>query len=442
MCGTELRPLDDDNLFQSMATLFELVGHSRNMGSSMERAISTVQLTQFLSLISLRAMYKENAASRGRSNSIFSKEAKVFLYLLEFTKDLRATDPRDKLFALLSLSDFNLTPDYSVSATETFLSYARCAIKERCLKIIDRAGVGVAPNSSDYEPKSDLDTLPSWVPDWALISCTKPLPYLALELRAFPHVPEEINLEVKGRVLSWPAVVLDKITEVGEDATETTEWQLVERERKKNTLLEAYPSGISRLHALVLLRVAGIDFDNARTKGRMEVPSDQLYAFTTLFFDRLSKQSKETDFSQGGGMMSLAWNFFAGLGFSVETAEEKKMQRLMYIQPGETPPNDWKATRDKFRKHNVQESYTQINKALSGWLVFHAQQGYLGYCPPGTKENDLICLLQGYQYPVTLRKVDEHYVLVGRSYVVDLMYGEVVDMLKNGKVELTQVEIH
>lgn len=64
------------------------------------------------------------------------------------------------------------------------------------------------------------------------------------------------------------------------------------------------------------------------------------------------------------------------------------------------------------------------------------EQGYYGLGPVGAKDGDFVCVLFGLDYPVVLRRVQAHYVLVGPCYVLGLMNGEAIEALKEGMLKL------
>ncbi|KAH7079789.1 heterokaryon incompatibility protein-domain-containing protein [Paraphoma chrysanthemicola] len=77
-------------------------------------------------------------------------------------QDCLATDPRDKVFALLPLLTdysikFDFAPDYEISASRVFTNLAASLIPEIGLKVLELA---------QYPPK--IEGLPSWVPDWSM----------------------------------------------------------------------------------------------------------------------------------------------------------------------------------------------------------------------------------------------------------------------------------
>jgi hypothetical protein len=75
---------------------------------------------------------------------------------------------------------------------------------------------------------------------------------------------------------------------------------------------------------------------------------------------------------------------------------------------------------------------------------FRSPKGYLGVTKPVAElqHTDQVCILIGADVPFILRKVDEHYVLVSDAYVEGLMYGEAIDMMEQGKLELVTIDIH
>lgn len=85
-----------------------------------------------------------------------------FVTLLEDTRGCHATDPRDKVFALLGLSMAPLEPDYTLSLQAVYTGLAASLVtknQELAGRILDLASHGhVMPG------------LPSWVPDWSFLA--------------------------------------------------------------------------------------------------------------------------------------------------------------------------------------------------------------------------------------------------------------------------------
>ncbi|KAF2028216.1 HET-domain-containing protein, partial [Setomelanomma holmii] len=87
---------------------------------------------------------------------------RTLLHLLDKTRYCKATDPRDKVYALLAISpekdEKSLAPDYSLSPTEVFLSIARyLLVRYDNLDVLCHCQGTPSPHG-----------LPSWVPDWSI----------------------------------------------------------------------------------------------------------------------------------------------------------------------------------------------------------------------------------------------------------------------------------
>jgi len=75
-------------------------------------------------------------------------------------------------------------------------------------------------------------------------------------------------------------------------------------------------------------------------------------------------------------------------------------------------------------------------------VVFRTSTGYLGFGPSVMEIGDTLCILLGARVPFVLRKVEDHYILIGGCYVQGLMKGEVTKELLDAKTEPVEFEIH
>ncbi|KAF2799470.1 hypothetical protein K505DRAFT_265542, partial [Melanomma pulvis-pyrius CBS 109.77] len=69
--------------------------------------------------------------------------------------------------------------------------------------------------------------------------------------------------------------------------------------------------------------------------------------------------------------------------------------------------------------------HSAIQWGSAGRSFFTTAQGYMGTGPPYAKNGDVVCIFQGAKMPFLLRKDGEGYLLVGESFVLGLMDGEV-----------------
>jgi hypothetical protein len=90
------------------------------------------------------------------------------LLLVELTRDLEATDSRDKVYALLGVDevqDIFIDPDYTKSTSEVYREFVIRYIQTRHdLSIICKGGIGTAGFEKSFG-------LPSWIPDFG---CSNP----------------------------------------------------------------------------------------------------------------------------------------------------------------------------------------------------------------------------------------------------------------------------
>lgn len=87
--------------------------------------------------------------------------------------------------------------------------------------------------------------------------------------------------------------------------------------------------------------------------------------------------------------------------------------------------------------------YQYYTRALWKWSfrrrMFTTDNGYIGNGSQLAQKGDLVCILQGGRVPYILRPQDEHYLLISEAYVHDIMDGEAVS---NGWEQLEMFVIH
>ncbi|KAE9366265.1 HET-domain-containing protein [Stipitochalara longipes BDJ] len=69
--------------------------------------------------------------------------------------------------------------------------------------------------------------------------------------------------------------------------------------------------------------------------------------------------------------------------------------------------------------------------------LFSTSSGLYGLGPQGLKEGDNVCVLFGSKAPLLLRKIEDHFILVGECFVLGMMNGEVAEKVKNGATVTT-----
>ncbi|MCJ1460161.1 hypothetical protein MMC28_010540 [Mycoblastus sanguinarius] len=92
-------------------------------------------------------------------------------------------------------------------------------------------------------------------------------------------------------------------------------------------------------------------------------------------------------------------------------------------------------------KSDLREVLASFVPAISGRKFFVGEAGYQGLASSFAQVGDVMAVLLGGAYPLTLRKVNDHYIMVGEAYVHGIMYGEMMTRLENGWAELEEFEI-
>ncbi|KAK4460580.1 heterokaryon incompatibility protein-domain-containing protein [Cladorrhinum samala] len=138
-------------------------------------------------------------AARGSERcNLYERELEASISLLHLLcryRQFDSTDPRDKVFALLNLTDDALTkdprvaPDYHKTKTEVYTDVAVAIMEHE--KNLDILRVPRQPGTEGF-----ASGLPSWVPDWSLTSLTMSLDITALnqtsEFRPTPGWANEV----------------------------------------------------------------------------------------------------------------------------------------------------------------------------------------------------------------------------------------------------------
>jgi hypothetical protein len=331
--------------------------------------------------------------------------------LIEASWAFEATDPRDKIYALLGLSnDFqfqDLKPAYAESLESLFTEVATLLLASEKSKarsrfaILSFAGIG---------GQRRLCNIPSWVPDWTSSSHrlrfeflwdVLETPFEAISNRASFNATRGVThdlpsvRDVEGSLtLSCSGVVIDTIRQVGHRYPRCCRVQDGHEEPLSDDYFpsKSWVTECKELAASVTPYCTG------------ELAEDVLWR--TLVAD-LRQDFLPWDTMHGETCLPNKWEFkrfFAALSGEVK---------------GSSLPNNFVAA---FEKNGA------------GRVLFTTEGGYLGLGPSGTKKRDQVCLIMGANVPYILRrsssphkgksKVGLGYNLVGECYIRGIMHGE------------------
>jgi hypothetical protein len=115
--------------------------------------LETFQKIEFgwlLRMLTLRLSYIHHKAPGNEDFDFEIFDKSRFYQLLLITRHYQATDPRDKLFGLLGVSEIGLLPDYEASTKAVYVDFAKRCIREGRFDFLCSAGIYPASYSTDF----------------------------------------------------------------------------------------------------------------------------------------------------------------------------------------------------------------------------------------------------------------------------------------------------
>ena len=356
-----------------------------------------------------------------------------FLEILQSFRQSKATDPRDKVYSLLSLgSDAyreKLTPDYSISNTVAIVyqDLARQAIQMGDLELL-LLNAGISQK---------VTGMPSWVPDWSyetrsvLISdeyaCCGP------ETGSCALLSHENSdrLMVRG-------MLFDRITRKSPRmdwrqhgtmpdtfGTLSTALFLVYHilsagSKAVEPLGGLYPNGADLLTAVWHTLILGLGWNSKRAK---HIDKNHFYAFLECYQEQLmgllASNGQSVPVSMG---TTIARNQLELQALDWRARQTTSTRILMNEEiPALTPEAEQRAQLED-----------EMYPFLASMLHYQderrtciTEKGYFGTVPGEAEEEDLIVIFFGLRIPFVLRSsLEGTYKLIGPCYVYGIMDGE------------------
>jgi hypothetical protein len=332
---------------------------------------------------------------RGLQLSRYSLEhAPTLLDLLLSHKSKNSTDPKDKVYALVGLCNTRDTFgnfDYSSSMRVVYSHTARHIISTtRQLDVI-----------CVRQHDSDQFDLPSWVPDW-----TRSLRNFGQAIIGLHHhepsfsaagdTTASVSFSEDGYVLKAQGFMIDRIKALGKPF------------KKHGTPADVLPA-LAAYHDWATVFFGFKDPSNAsKTEFGAAISCGNWLDDDENLIDRLDS------------IEQLSQRL--GVGFAPDTPGHAE------LSPEDDP--------------SLMAAILSATLTMSRRRLFISASSGSGLAPWDAEIGDQVCVLLGCKFPVVLRPVGGHYILVGESYVNGFMDGEAVSELKAGKSQLETFEIH
>jgi hypothetical protein len=281
---------------------------------------------------------------------------------------LKATDPRDKIYALLSLASdsdqLRILPDYNKSPLEVYTDASRALAANGHVEVL----------SWCQHPKS-IEGLPSWVPDYsqglrqpyAEDGNAMPL-FCSSGSTQFPVLSS--TLHPKGHIIHLQGIKVDVVDELGSD------WNLEVR----------VPWGWEIAQRLI-----------------HEVED---FCKKSILF---TNDEQVLDASM---RISIADQDFHGSSKSRASSSMRSKYNKIKLMEG-------------FAFDHDAAHYRSAMKFQRGRKAFLSSDGHVGLAPACAEPKDLICIIFGSTTPFILREtVKGKHILIGEAYVHGIMDGE------------------
>jgi hypothetical protein len=308
-----------------------------------------------------------------------------FLEMLEVTRNKKASDPRDYVYALLGHPSASINgvpiiePDYNKSPEELYFEVTMKILSQsKSLRILSAVQHG--DGSLDGESGS-------WIPSWSRGVCVLSLGiyqdhYFDVGYDASAGMAAFWNLVEPGRSLDAHGFFLD----VAEQYIETEE--------------------LSHGKSVVLKEVDELMSDVLRFRTDSNAsPEDKLAAVGQTLTAGFRNQAPA----------QFAAEFAAFRLYLADEAEKKGRETS-----DELCPESKEALHRTANGRSVDDMYWVASRFCTGRKVFCTKQGTLGLGPALLREGDLCCVLFGSRVPFILRRMRDNYQLVGESICMGL----------------------
>lgn len=354
--------------------------------------------------------------------------------LLSGTRLLNASDPRDKVFAMLGICDraeeFTQFPDYEMSVAAVYSAVTRSIIEQsQSLEILAHVSRISEMDSQD---------LPSWVPDWRV---TPALPILGRSHRftdmatttntARPFASTLQTCPVLGCQTDSSRIVLQgfavgHITCLNKDL-----W--LDRLAPYRKQREAFGTALK-------------DFLVSHTNLFQQV-ENPVWSWNDDSFP--PKTDSTCRFSIGHRVfMAYLKTILAGGCFADNQYIENTKSLVWKAVDRFWPPysaSGMVIIEDNFEYQHQRERHLMMTHARhtrQNRVLFTTDRYGLGICPKWAQVGDTICLLTGGKVPYVLRADSEGtYQLVGECYLLEAMQGELMRETERVGFEYTKFEL-
>ena len=348
---------------------------------------------------------------------------------LESTRYHKATDPRDKYFALLGVitvrAEAPLEIDYSKSVQTVYTEIAvHNLTTQKTLRNLSSAGIRSTMGNI---------SLPSWVPDWSYDNAGRFNIGSHGCFNATGSSDPIINVSPDNKTLTVRGYIIDSMLGVSPFARDVGQGK-------------AFQNGGDKLFQTLDSSEPGLRFSKEATKAMNRERSLLQSAYHLLSL--VSKYPPGQDLEEVlwrtlGCDMTVefehpapptfgeAWKFFREIMYSFDEFgvfdEGKRSNFAVFV--------------GRFEPREFMRIVRTGMKMGIGRRVCITAAGYFGHAPCEAEENDLVALLLGADVPFLIRPRGDGYYLVGECYVHGIMGGEAMGMCISEGREIEDIRL-
>ena len=366
-----------------------------------------------------------------RQAHLTRKDDQPLLPLLLEARNAFATDDRDKIFALMTLSEretSGFVPDYSLSIEEVFIKFSKYHIEKT-----DTLDILGAVEDHSYRLKKEL---PSWVPDWEVHP-----PALALSLLdqysswdASRELRNQISavFSSDNKILIAKGITVDTVLHVSDSFLEYVPLPGTARDFVPHLKTDQAKKMMHSLSDFYMQQRYRQWERIAQKNKQYPASEDILSAFirtvtadATLF----SPGPSTTDTSTVSSTMEEVYTAWCKYW---NAASQFQGKYISTSYTSTTPPELEMAVRFMQAHH----------KAAYGRRFFTSKShGYMGLCPTLTRKGDMLVVLFGGRTPFILRELGRGQLkFIGECYTHGLMHGEIFRQGDSSGAELRAKE--
>lgn len=359
---------------------------------------------------------------------IISRQLESFHPVFAIARNCKSKDPRDKLYALNAVLGLGLVPNYELPVKDVYLEWFRHQLEKVLSTPKDInpfvAAVFEMPHTSSRDDKGK--SLPSWLPDLSIAQTATLRNSLLVDPIDYTIMPEK-KPYLQGEVLniygcmcgtinslysfsiSWHRETIEIISKVSKHFERFQKQQM----KRQAEIGAAFESNLEK--ALTFTSFQGQDPRYEHTR-KLE---------DWLLFANIIRYSATKERTLDGVS---------------EILQNDINERARHIPEGQT--EDSPISQEPFPASLLLALMLRgVNPSIDTQL-FMTANGYVGRCHTEVRDDDEVCILDGANYPVVLRKVNDHWIFMGMCYVYGISYVKPSEVIQRDGLEGQWFPIH